>query len=145
VQNSDAPLVERELHVGGIFRAFPNAGIRQFAKIHDVLIDGENLEVSATHKIVQTWRLVMEAELAVEEFTRLSHEIDAIRNGVTRLTLTHDLNGAIRLAAVIAGEFESHDAGEGSNEVGGGLKTRLGTDAQPPIQSTPQKGCGPAL
>jgi len=136
-----APLVEYELRAGGKFRAYPNTGMTQFPKIPDVIIDGEVLEVNAPHKIVQTWRMLMEPQLAAEGYTRLTFEIDAARGGVTRLTITHDLTGAPRLAAVVAGGFESQGAGGGWNEVISGLKTLLETGTQLPFQSGPQKDC----
>jgi hypothetical protein len=77
--------------------------------------------------------------LAAEGFTRLACEIEAVRGGVTKLTITHDLTGAPKLAALVAGEWESKGAGGGWYEVLSGLKTLLETGAQLPFQSGPQK------
>jgi uncharacterized protein YndB with AHSA1/START domain len=137
-----APLVEYDLRVGGQFRAYPNEGMKQFPNIPDVIIDGEVLEVNAPRKLVQTWRMLMlEPGSAAEGFTRLTCEIEAARGGVTRLTVTHDLTGAPKLAALVAGERESQGAGGGWNEVISGLKTLLETGTQLPFQSGPQKDC----
>lgn len=144
VQYGYAPLVDYELRVGGRFRAHPNAGMKQFPGMPEVIIDGEVLEVQVPNKIVQTWRMLMEPQLAAEGFTRLTCEIDAVRGGVSRLVITHDLTGAPRLAAVVAGEFEAQGAGGGWNEVVSGLKTLLETGAPLPFQSGPQKDCARA-
>jgi len=136
-----APVVDYDLRVGGRFRAYPNEGMKQFPNIPDVIIDGVILEVSAPRKLVQTWRMLMEPDLAAEGFTRLSFEIEAVRGGVSRLTVTHDLSGAPKLAALVSGEWESKGAGGGWHEVISGLKTLLETGVQLPFQSGPEKEC----
>jgi uncharacterized protein YndB with AHSA1/START domain len=136
-----APLVDYDLRVGGQFRAYPNEGMKQFPNIPDVITDGEILEVQVHRKLVQTWRMLMDPGLAAEGFTRLTCEIEAARGGVSRLTVTHDLTGAPKLAALVAGEWESRGAGGGWNEIISGLKTLLETGAQLPFQSGPQKDC----
>ena len=42
----------------------------------DVVVDGEVLEADPPHKLVQTWRMLMDPELAAEGFTRLTYEIE---------------------------------------------------------------------
>jgi uncharacterized protein YndB with AHSA1/START domain len=133
-----APLVEYDLRAGGKFQAYPNEGMKAFPGIPDVIIDGEVIEVNAPRKIVQTWRMLMDPTLAAEGFTRLTCELEPVRGGVTRLTVTHDVTGAPRLAAVVGGECEPHGAGGGWNEVLSGLKTLLETGAQLSFQSGPE-------
>src|ERR1700676_5614656 len=99
-----APLVEYDLHVGGRYRAYPNEGMKQYPNIPEVILDGEILEVSAPRKLVQTWRMLMDPGLAAEGFTHLTIELQPLRGGVTKLTVTHDLTGAPKLAALVAGE-----------------------------------------
>jgi uncharacterized protein YndB with AHSA1/START domain len=136
-----APLVEYDLRVGGRYRAHPNEGMKQFPNIPDVITDGEILELSAPRKLVQTWRMLMDPALAAEGFTRLTIELQPVRGGVTKLTVTHDLTGAPKLAALVAGECECHGAGGGWHEIISGLKTLLETGRQLPFQSGPQKEC----
>jgi uncharacterized protein YndB with AHSA1/START domain len=131
-----APLVDYELRAGGRFRALPNEGMKALGML-DVIIDGEVLEVNAPRKIVQTWRMLMDPGMAAEGFTRLTCEIEPVRGGVTRLTVTHDVTGAPMLNALLAGEGESTGAGGGWSEVLSGLKTLLETGAQLPFQSGP--------
>lgn len=130
-----APLVDYEIRAGGRFRAYPNEGMKKFPSIPDVITDGEVLEVDPPRKLVQTWRMLMTPELAAEGFTRLTYEIDAVRGGVSRLTVTHDLTNAPQLALVVSGGLESQGAGGGWNEILSGLKTLLETGSQLPFQS----------
>ena len=132
-----APLVEYDLRAGGKFRAYPNEGMKKSPNIPDIITDGEIIEAIPPRKIVQTWRMLMDPGLAAEGFTHLTCEIEAVRGGVTRLTITHDLTGAPKLAALLGGERESEGAGGGWNEVLSGLKTLLETGAQLPFQSGP--------
>jgi uncharacterized protein YndB with AHSA1/START domain len=139
-----APVVDYDLRVGGAFRAYPNEGMKQFPNIPDVITDGEILEVSAPRKLVQTWRMLMAPDLAAEGFTKLTVELQPVRGGVTKLTITHDLTGAPKLAALVSGQWEAEGAGGGWHEVVSGLKTLLETGAQLPFQSGPATECGRA-
>ena len=103
----------------------------------EVIIDGEVVEVDPPRKLVQTWRMTMTPELAAEAFTRLTYELEPVRGGVTRLTVTHDLTGAPMFAAVLRGRCESDGAGGGWSEILSGLKTLLETGEQLPFQSGP--------
>lgn len=48
-----------------------------------------------------------------EGFTRLTYEILADQGGSTRLTITHDLTGAPRLAEPVGGDLEEQGDGGG--------------------------------
>ena len=54
----------------------------------------------------------MDPRMSAEGFTRLTYEIHEGRDGVSRLSVTHDL-AALKLAAMVAGELESMGAGGG--------------------------------
>ena len=70
----------------------------------------------------------MDPESEAEGFTRLTYEIaEAGGHGVSKLTLTHELERASRLAMFLAGEMESAGAGGGWAEVLSDLKTLLET------------------
>jgi uncharacterized protein YndB with AHSA1/START domain len=81
--------------------------------------------------------MTMTPELAAEAFTRLTFELDPVRGGVTRVTVTHDVTGAPMWAAVLRGDHEANGAGGGWNEVLDGLKTLLETGQQLAFQSGP--------
>ncbi len=137
VQYGYAPLVDYQLRPGGSFRAHANEGMLALG-CPDVISDGEVIEVDPPRRLVQTWRMTTTPELAAEGFTRLTYEIDAVRGGVTRLTVTHDVARAPMWAFVLRGDGESAGAGGGWSEILSGLKTLLETGAPLPLQSGPQ-------
>jgi len=137
VQYGFAPLVEYELRAGGAFRAHANEGMQELG-CPDIISDGEVLESDPPRKLVQTWRMTMTPETASEAFTRLTYDIEPVRGGVTKLTVTHDVTGAPIWASVMRGEFESGGAGGGWSEILSGLKTLLETGQPLPFQSGPE-------
>jgi uncharacterized protein YndB with AHSA1/START domain len=92
-----------------------------------VIVDGEVIEADPPHRLVQTWRMLMDPGTTAEGFTRLTYEIAETRPGVSKLTLTHELEGAPRLATFVGGEMESIGAGGGWAEALSDLKTLLET------------------
>lgn len=131
-----APLVDYQLWAGGAFRAHANEGMRALG-CPEIISDGEVVEADRPRRLVQTWRMTMTPELAAEAFTRLTYDIEPVRGGVTRLTVTHDVAGAPLWAAVLRGDSEPHGAGGGWSEILSGLKTLLETGQQLPFQSGP--------
>ena len=79
--------------------------------VPDVVVDGEVIEADPPRRLVQTWRMLMDADLKAEGFTRLTHEIEPIEGGVTKLTIIHELEEAPKLAALVGGEHESRGRG----------------------------------
>jgi hypothetical protein len=71
--------------------------------------------------------MAMDPEMAAEGFTRVTYEIEETKGGSTRLTVTHDLEGAPKLAALVAGELEDTGAGGGWSWVLSDLKSLLET------------------
>jgi uncharacterized protein YndB with AHSA1/START domain len=117
---------EYDMRPGGSYRGLTNEGMRAMGA-PDVAVDGEVIEVDPPRKLVQTWRMVMDETMAAEGFTRLTYEIEAVKGGVTRLTLIHELEGAPTLAILLAGGMEDQGAGGGWDWVLSGLKTVLET------------------
>jgi uncharacterized protein YndB with AHSA1/START domain len=118
--------VDFDLRPGGAFRALTSDEMRA-AGAPEVAIDGEVIESDPPHKLVLSWRMVMDAAMAAEGFTRLTYEIKEGVGGVTSLTLVHDLTGAPALGALLAGELEDQGAGGGWSWVLSDLKTVLET------------------
>jgi uncharacterized protein YndB with AHSA1/START domain len=116
--------VEYDLRPGGAYRAQTSEEMRSMGS-PDVAIDGEVIEADPPRKLVQTWRMVMDSEMEAEGFTRLTWEIEEAEGGVTKLTVIHDLEGAPRLAALLAGKMEDVGAGGGWSWVLSDLKTLL--------------------
>ena len=105
---------------GGAFRSIADAEM-QSAGMPEVVVDGEVIEADPPNRLVQTWRAAWDSEPA----TRLTYDISAKANGVTCLTVTHELDGAPNTAAMVAGSVEG--AGGGWAEVLSDLKTLLET------------------
>jgi uncharacterized protein YndB with AHSA1/START domain len=115
-----------DLRPGGMYTGYSNEGMRAMGA-PDVAVDGEVLEVDPPHRLVQTFRMAMDPDMAALGFTRLTYEIEERKNGVTRLTLTHELEDTPALAVLMAGGMEDQGAGGGWSWVLSGLKTLLET------------------
>jgi uncharacterized protein YndB with AHSA1/START domain len=118
-------VADYELSVGGRANQTPGAAMRAYGGVPDVIVDGEFVEVDPPRRLVQTWRMLMDAGLAEEGFTRLTHEIEPIADGVTKLTVIHELEGAPKLALMVGGAHEAQGAGGGWAWVLSDLKTLL--------------------
>ena len=124
--------VEYDLRPGGAYRvptteAMKQAGAEMGFETPEIMVDGEVLEADPPHKLVQTWRMLMDEEMAAQGFTRLTYEIAEGKGGVSKLTVTHELEGAPQLAVLLSGEMESEGAGGGWSWVLSDLKTLLET------------------
>jgi uncharacterized protein YndB with AHSA1/START domain len=115
-----------DLRPGGSYRAYTSPEMRAHGA-PDLAIDGDVIEADPPRRLVQTWRMLMDEQLASEGFTRLTYEIAERENGVTRLTLTHELEGAPQLATLLSGGMEDAGAGGGWAYVLSSLKTLLET------------------
>lgn len=123
---------EYDLRPGGAFRALASEAMKRAGEemgfpTPDVIVDGEVIEADPPRKLVQTWRMLMDPEIAGEGFTRLTYEIAEGKGGVTRLTVTHELEGAPKLAVLVSGGLEETGAGGGWSWVLSDLKTLLET------------------
>jgi uncharacterized protein YndB with AHSA1/START domain len=124
--------VEYDLKPGGAYKvrgtpAFRAASEAKGHELPEILIAGEVLEVDPPHKLVTTFHMLMDAAMAAEAITRITHEIVQVSPGLCSLTLTHELDGAPNLAGVVGGTFESGGAGGGHAWVLSDLKTLLET------------------
>jgi uncharacterized protein YndB with AHSA1/START domain len=119
-------VVEYDLRPGGAYRALASDEMRAHGA-PEVAVDGEVVEAEPPSRLVQTWRMVMDEQMAAEGFTRLTYEIQEGEGGVTKLTVTHELEGAPQLAALLSGGMEDVGAGGGWAWVLSSLKTLLET------------------
>jgi uncharacterized protein YndB with AHSA1/START domain len=127
-------LADYDLRPGGAYKSYPSDAMRAGAEamgfaIPDVVVDGEVLEVDPPHRLVQTFRMLMDPQSAPEGFTRLTYEIAETNGGVCKLTVTHELEGAPNLALVTGGGREAEGAGGGWAWVLSDLKSLLETGA----------------
>jgi uncharacterized protein YndB with AHSA1/START domain len=123
-----------DLRPGGALNVVPN---EEFAAAHEAyagtpcpnpVIDGEVLEADPPHRLVTTWRMLMDPDIAAEGFTRLTYEIKQL-DGFCSLTVIHDLEGAPKLAAIVGGAQEEFGAGGGHPWILSDLKSLLETGA----------------
>jgi len=94
----------------------------QAAGMPAVVVAGETVEADEPTKLVLMWRANWDTEPA----TRLTYEIKPWGD-VCSLTVTHELDGAPRLAAMVGGADEPNGAGGGWPQVLSDLKTLLET------------------
>ncbi len=118
--------VEYDLRPGGAYRALTSEAMREHGA-PEVAIDGEVVESDPPRRLVQTWRMLMDEEMAAQGFTRLTWEIEATEGGATRLTVSHELEGAPKLATLLSGGLEDVGAGGGWSWILSDLKSLLET------------------
>jgi uncharacterized protein YndB with AHSA1/START domain len=114
---------EYDLRPGGRYRAFATEGMTAMGA-PEVIVEGEVIEADPPRKLVQTWRMLFDPAMVSEPLTRLTWEIEE-EMGVSRLTVTHELEGAPTHAALVAGDVPN--AGGGWPFVLSDLKTLLET------------------
>jgi uncharacterized protein YndB with AHSA1/START domain len=119
---------EFDLRPGGAYTGYTNEGMRAMGA-PDVAVQGEVIEADPPRRLVQTWHMLMDPEMAAEGPTRLTYEIEPRDGGVTRLTLIHELEAAPRLALLLSGGMEDIGAGGGWSWVLSDLKSLLETGA----------------
>ena len=92
---------------GALFDSEPVAGGRWRAWTLDhsqELNDGEIYELDPPRRFVHGWKALYDPELAVEEESRVTWEIEPQEGGYSKLTVVHDrLEGAPKTAAGVAG------------------------------------------
>jgi uncharacterized protein YndB with AHSA1/START domain len=115
--------VELELRPGGSYRAHASDAMRAMGA-SDVIAVGEVLEAAAPSRLVHTWDPSFAPGIGDEPATRLTWELVPGEFGGTKLTLTHELDGAPHTAAMVAG---APGTGGGWTFVLSDLKTFLET------------------
>ena len=125
-------LVDFDLRPGGAYQVRASEPFRKESEargfeLPEVIIDGEVIEADPPRKLVHTFRMLMDPQMAAEPFTRITYEIKELDNKVCSLTITHELEGAPNLAALVNGSLEDQGAGGGHAWVLSELKTLLET------------------
>jgi uncharacterized protein YndB with AHSA1/START domain len=115
-----------ELRPGGAFRAHASEAMRAQGSA-DVIIEGEVVEADAPKRLVQTWHALFDDELGAEAATQLTFELAPGDFGGTKLTVTHELEGAPLAAAMVGGSVPG--TGGGWAFVLSDMKTLLETGA----------------
>ena len=113
--------VEYELRPGGAFRAFATPEMTACGA-PEIVVDGEVIEASAPHRLVQTWHANFDPTTAAEPAGRV-HRRARAGAGITKVTITHELDGAPITAAIVGGDVP--EAGGGWRFVLDDLKRAL--------------------
>ena len=116
---------EYDLRPGGKYRGHANEGMRAMGGVPDVVVDGEVIESDPPRKLVTTWRMAIDPTLNAEGFTRLTYEIVEGRDGVSRLSVIHDLEKTPGHAAMVAGVLQGPGEGGGWLWIHSDLKSLL--------------------
>jgi uncharacterized protein YndB with AHSA1/START domain len=115
---------EYELRPGGRYSGKASPELRAVGMPEEV-VDGKVLEVDPPHRLVHTWRFLWSEDIAAEGPTRVAFDIKELGNGVSSLTVTHELENAPQTAAMTSGEDEG--AGGGWAYILSDLKSLLET------------------
>jgi uncharacterized protein YndB with AHSA1/START domain len=121
-----------DLRPGGEYKVVPNDEFKAQAEAYsgqplDLVADGEVIEADPPHRLVQTWRMLMDPEIQAEGFTKLTYEIQEVMGGCA-LTLIHELEDAPKLAVMVAGsDIDPATGGGGWPWVLSDLKSLLET------------------
>jgi uncharacterized protein YndB with AHSA1/START domain len=108
--------LEIDLRDGGSYELHPTEEMKQYG-MPEILVDGDILDVDAPHRLVETWHANFEPEIAAEPAGRVTWEIEAAHplmfpsGGVTKVSVSHELEDAPRTARIVSG---------GVAEAGGG-------------------------
>jgi uncharacterized protein YndB with AHSA1/START domain len=116
--------VDYDLRSGGAYRGYASEAMRACGA-PEVIIEGEVIEADAPRRLVQTWDALFDPQITAEAATRLSFEIEPAEGGFTKLTVTHELEGAPTTAAMVGGAVPG--TGGGWSFVLSDLKTLLET------------------
>jgi uncharacterized protein YndB with AHSA1/START domain len=114
--------LEIDLRPGGGLKAMASPEMKGFGA-PDVVVVGEVIEADPPRRLVTTWHPVWDEQIAAEQPSRLTYEIEPGPGDVTKLTLVHDLEGAPLTEAMVTGQVEG--AGGGWPYVLSDLKTLL--------------------
>jgi len=90
-------------------------------------VDAEVVEARAPQKLVTTYSMLIDPNLAAEGFTTVTYDIKEVEGGFCPLTVTHDVTGAPNVGALVAGEHEESRAGGGWSWILSDLKSLLET------------------
>jgi uncharacterized protein YndB with AHSA1/START domain len=115
-----------DLRPGGSFRATATPEMQEMG-MPELVVEGEVLEADPPRKLVQTWRFLWDDEIAGEGPTRVTWDIAEDDIGLTRLTVTHELEDAPRTAEQVGGDARITQGGGGWALILSDLKTLLET------------------
>ncbi len=119
-------IAEYDLKPGGKYRAVATPEMQEMG-MPEALLDGEVIEADPPRKLVQTWHALWDEGVAGEQPTRVTWDIEEDNGGITRLTVTHELEGAPIHAEQVSTEAKLREGGGGWSWILSDLKTLLET------------------
>ncbi len=108
-----------DLRPGGTYSVVANEEFKAAAEAQgfpcpDIVVDGEVIEADPPHRLVTTWRMLMDPACIAEGFTTVSHDIEQLDTGACLLTLTHKLDSSHKaIAALVSGQRQGQGEGGG--------------------------------
>jgi uncharacterized protein YndB with AHSA1/START domain len=117
---------EYDLKPGGKYRAVATPKMQSMG-MPEELLDGEVIEADPPRKLVQTWHALWDEGVAGEQPTRVTWDIEEDDGGITRLTVTHELEGAPIHAEQVSTQAKLREGGGGWSWILSDLKTLLET------------------
>jgi uncharacterized protein YndB with AHSA1/START domain len=119
---------EYDLRPGGAYRVPATAEMIEMGASPGPILEGEVLEADPPRRLVQTWHALWSEDIAAEQPTRVTFDIEEDDFGVTRLTVTHEVEGSpIHAAQVGLGDARMSEGGGGWPMILSSLKTLLET------------------
>ena len=115
---------EYDLRPGGSYNGYANEGMVAMG-MTGVIVDGEVISSDPPNKLVITWRMAIDPAMRAEGFTKLTYHIEEGRDGVSRLTLYHDVTGKPGYAEMVAGDKQGPGSGAGWTWILSDLKSMV--------------------
>ena len=119
-------IAEYELRPGGKYLGHAPPEMQEMG-MPETVVDGEVIEADPPRKLVQTWRFLWDDDIKAEGPGRVTFEIDEDDGGLTRLTVTHELENAPLHDAQLRGDNRLMEGGGGWPWILSDLKTLLET------------------
>jgi uncharacterized protein YndB with AHSA1/START domain len=117
-------IAEYDLRPGGKYLVKASPKMQEMGMPGD-LVDGEVIEADPPRRLVQTWRALWDPELVEEGFTRVTWETQEEMGGITRLTVTHELEGFPKHLEQVTSTAPLEQGGGGWSWILSDLKTLL--------------------
>lgn len=120
-----------DLRPGGALKVVPNDEFKAAAEAGgfpcpDVIVDGEVIEADPPHRLVTSWRMLMDPSIAAEEPSTITYDI-VDRGGFCELTVTHEAPNSPLTARLVSGVDQEQGGGGGHAWVLSDLKSLLET------------------
>jgi uncharacterized protein YndB with AHSA1/START domain len=119
-------IAEYDLRPAGKYRMLAPVEMQAMG-MPELLLDGEVIEADPPRKLVQTWHALWDEGVAAEQPTRVTFDIEEDDGGITRLTVTHELEGSPIHAEQVSTQARLREGGGGWSWILSDLKTLLET------------------